>query len=610
MCNEEVSEYELRSGGEKPMNKSRQACKKASIKTEQNTKENRHIATKVIVTALDYGITVYLILLIGVMPFYFTRGYGYIATDKAKFFNQVSVSFGKVFLTLLIAYVIATIARRLAKYKRESFKKQASEMWNRIKCRVSALDIFVGLYGLAVFVSYFCSEYREDALWGAGGWYMGLIPQLIAVCIYFGISFPWKPRKGIFYLIFAASAVVFALGFLNRFDIRPIEMEWSSSGYISTIGNINWYCGYAVLPLFAGVGLLWQGNFDKPWKKCLLSFYISLGVASLVVQGSLSGIVALGGMMVILFCLSAKDRKLMKRYWSIVVLLSLACLFSMLFRWKSAKPVTIDEPIVDLLTTGWLPIVMTLVSVVGCGLVWMLCKCSDRRNMRLKEAENQESKEQEKRLEKEKIQPEKIFRIAAGIVATLVSVVLLATVGAIAYNTLHPGSIGAWSEIKVFTFSPTWGSSRGATWMAGIGCFAEQELLHKIVGVGPDAMSAYLLQDGSEELLSAVQDSFGNKILTNCHNEWLTILVNLGVFGLTAFVGLVFTALRMFLKGRENRAIAVACACGLLAHTINCMFSFQQTMNLTMLFILLGIGRAFLKAANTGNAVDERQCLR
>ncbi len=544
---------------------------------------------------IDYAITGYLMLLVGVMPFYFTQGYGYIATDKARFFGWISVNFGKVLGVLLIIYVIMAIAAYHAKRKSILDKKAKSEIKNlikQLKCRISVIDILVGLYGLAAVLSYLCSDYKETALWGANGWYMGLIPQLVLVCIYYGLSFLCKPKKGLFYLILTASTAVFVLGILDRFGIYLLEMEWRNYGFISTIGNINWYCGYAVITFFAGVGLFWQGKYEKWWKTWILLPYVFVGFVSLVVQGSLSGIVTIGGMLVIMFCLSAKDRYLMQRYWSIMLLFSLACLSVMQVRIMYPTAMTYTDWAVNLLTAGKLPIVVTVVSVLGWVVATGICK-ADKRKIHAKQGNV--AQEDAEKLERNGL-PEKVCRGMAGIIVTLVSCTAVAFVIVLIANSIQPGSIGVWSEMPLFTFSPKWGSNRGATWMAGAQCFLEQGALHKLLGVGPDSMSAYILNDGSEALRIMVKENFGEQILTNAHNEWLTVLVNMGIWGLVAFAGVSLVAMWKFLKVRGQQVLVAACACGLLAYTINNMFSFRQTMNVTMFFILLGMGRAMLRA--------------
>jgi len=163
-------------------------------------------------------------------------------------------------------------------------------------------------------------------------------------------------------------------------------------------------------------------------------------------------------------------------------------------------------------------------------------------------------------------------------------------------NTLRPGCIGALSACPFFTFSDSWGSGRGATWTAAAMCFKEQDFLHKLVGVGPDAMSAYLYTDGSGQLQYLAQKCFGaTTLLTNAHNEWLNILVDVGILGLLAYVGFVISALVRCFQAKNRNTLAFACGFCLLAYTAYNMFSFQQTMNCATIFVILGMGMAFLR---------------
>ena len=126
-------------------------------------------------------------------------------------------------------------------------------------------------------------------------------------------------------------------------------------------------------------------------------------------------------------------------------------------------------------------------------------------------------------------------------------------------------------------------------------CFAEQSFWHKLIGVGPDAMSAYLYRDGSGEVKALVQENFGSLILTNAHNEWVTVLVNTGILGAVAFGGMMVTGIRRFLKEAGLEKIVCACGFCLLAYTVNNVFSFQQSMNTATVFAVFGMGGAFLR---------------
>lgn len=533
---------------------------------------------------MDFITCVYLVLMTVVMPLYFRDGYTHIATDKADFCARVSISVLRLQLPLLAVYLAGALTAFLRRNKKSPARAVWLEQLGKIQKRVTLTDIFMGVYGAALVLSYLCSDYKEDALWGAvNGWYMGFMPQLMLVAAYFLIAKCWKPRRAFFYLMLSVSAAVFLLGYLNRFGFYPVKMRLSSPGFISTIGNINWYCGYLVTVLFAGAALVWRGG-GRLWQRALLYGYVLLGFATLTTQGSMSGIVALGAVLSVLLVKSAGNGGRMCRFWAVAALLSAACLFTWLLRGAAPDRINLEDKIIDLLTTGGLPVIMTIVSLLLMALFYIL--------------------------EKKGMYPRKCMTVLAKIYVTIVSCAVVLFIILTAVNTKYPGSLGRLSEYPALTFSYRWGSNRGATWRAGLMCFSEQDIVHKLTGVGPDAMSAYIYQDGSEGLLQMLNQVFGpNLRLTNTHNEWLTVLVDTGILGLIGFGGAMVTAMAAFFRksGESGKAVSgggsggfcsVCCACGfsLLAYTVNNMFSFQQTVSLTTMIAILGMGMAFLRA--------------
>ena len=82
---------------------------------------------------------------------------------------------------------------------------------------------------------------------------------------------------------------------------------------------------------------------------------------------------------------------------------------------------------------------------------------------------------------------------------------------------------------------------------------------------------------------------YGNR-LTNAHNEWLTILVDIGVLGLVSYAGMMISVIRNFLHAGKKSMLVGACGICVLAYTVNNMFSFQQVMNISTVFVIMGIG--------------------
>ena len=508
---------------------------------------------------LDGAISIYLVLIIAVMPFYNEEGYAHIGTDKAAFFRTVSLNGAKVILPLLAVWLILLAVEKIR--KKEHFQ-----------VKLSVTDGFALLYVFSLILSYLCSDYKTDALWGALGWYMGFVPQMMLLAIYFLVSRCWKPRKWLFGLFLPVSAVVFLLGIINRFGVYPIDMKVENTSFISTIGNMNWYCGYLVSVFFAGYYLVLQNNMPRKqgyyMVQAFLYAYLMIGFASLITQGSESGIFALGGVLLITFCMSAKEGNRMQQFWLITTLLCLTCTILWVIRRCFPERITFRDELVDVLTNSVFPLI-----ALGCSIV-ILCF-----------------------IRYENIH--KRYAVKRGaIVARLALCIgigcMVGTIGMIILNTLHPGILGRLSGNSFFTFNATWGSGRGVIWPTGLKCFAEQNWLHKLVGVGPDCMAAYLYDARNAGIAAAVEARYGTVTLTNAHNEWMTVLIDAGMLGCIGFVGMVLSASVNYLKQQKNLMVG-ACGLCILAYTFNNIFSFQQAMNTATIYVILGMGECMYR---------------
>jgi hypothetical protein len=540
--------------------------------------------------AIDLVLCCYLIVMIVILPFYNESGYSHIGTDKSSFFRFWSRIFMYIVLSLGVLLLAAFMGRYMQQRSREIDKKKAisgRKIWDTLRSNLSVTDVGAIIFGLSAIVSYLLSHYKQEALIGTSGWFMGLYTQLVLVGSYFFISKLWRRRKWIAGLFLPVSVVVFLLGLLNRFGVYPFVMESAMPQFISTIGNINWYCAYLVTVLFGGVFLFWYGAGTHKWQRVILTVYVGIGFATLVSHGSSSGIMVLAVVMVVLFCFSVarREQEGMLRFWIIALLLSGVCLLLMGIRVLWPGQITYIEATVELLTLSPLPLIMTGVAGGFSLAVWVLGRKG--------------------------IYPVTLFRICRIVLLSVCAVGAVGFVSMVVINTLRPGSLGSWSELSVFTFSPEWGSKRGATWEAGVQIFGEQNIWHKLFGVGPDAFSAALAGEGSTELTDMVAQVFSGSRLTNAHNEWLTVLVNEGILGFAGYVMMMVTGIYRYLrtglgKGLDrNTGLIGACGLGILAYVVNSMVSFQQSMGAVTVFLLLSIGEAYQGVPRSKQVVDK-----
>ena len=522
---------------------------------------------------LNMMVSLYMLLILVVLPFYNEEGYSHIGTDKSTFFRQTAIHCSRIILPI----VVVLLGIKLFIYWKEHKGKKwlatlGVDLLAYFKKEFSITDYFALSYGCSIVIAYLGSNYKEDALWGVAGWFMGLLPQLALVISYFLIAKCWRRREWLIFLALPVSAIVFCLGYLNRFNIYPIDMKIQNVQFISTIGNINWYCGYLMCIFFGGFFLLWQLEWKRRWMKWLLMGYVAIGYATLVTQGSSSGILTMAVMFLATFFLSARDGRRMEAFWELMVLFSGVCTFTFLLRKTKLLEITYIETTTELFTNQIIPIILLGVSLG----FWLWVKYCNQKGR----------------------YPQKLFQMLKNIICGGVIVVFVLFVLLLIINTVTNGSIAQMlgrEQIGFLTFTPDWGSNRGATWTAGVMCFMEQNLLHKLIGAGPDCMSGFLYQEGSDALVALVKERFGTATLTNAHNEWLTILVNMGVLGFVSYVGMMTTAIKRYISSRASHLIAGACGFCLLAYTINNMFSFQQSMSASTIFIVLAVGESYMR---------------
>ena len=71
--------------------------------------------------------------------------------------------------------------------------------------------------------------------------------------------------------------------------------------------------------------------------------------------------------------------------------------------------------------------------------------------------------------------------------------------------------------------------------------------------------------------------------------------MNQGLFGLFSFVAVIITSIYTFIKSNSEEPIIGAFVMGILAYTINNIFSFQQPMNIIVFYLFLGMGAAYIR---------------
>lgn len=506
-------------------------------------------------------IMAYFLVMTVIYPFYAPGGYLRIGEVKYAFFRSVSI--------VTLAAAVAVILLSLLLQRDKGWLVRTYE-------GLSVTDWFVYGYAVATVLSYLCSAYKRDALWGTEGWYMGMAVQLLLAAFYFLFSRYFHCDVKWIGVWLLAAAGVFLLGICNRYSVYPIAMEGQTPIFISTLGNINWFCGYWSVTAAVGITLYWCS--DSVRVRAAAALYSIVAVLAGVTQGSESAYPVFLALLILLSALSLGSLARLCRLSWLVVLFALSCLLGRMMlslpglRYNYGA----DGGGLSGVTALLLESRAAWVILAAAALCHILLRTVRRREgTHTKEADRARWYDRRRR-----------FAVAAVAVGICIAAVAAAAVSGMRRGGAVSGQPESGEEWQIF--AEDWGNGRGATWNAGLDAYGSMDLLHKIVGIGPDCFADQVYD--MPELADRLAEQFPNQRLTNAHNEWLTLLVNEGALGLICYVGIFASAFVRFLKRADRQPLLYPCAAGILAYTVHNMVSFQQVLNVPFAFMLLGIG--------------------
>jgi len=516
--------------------------------------------------ALKVAVWVYLLVVVGWMPFYFTKGYGHIGSDKGDLYRAVAVP---VLFVAFILWMARGVLRRWILLKtwgvKVAFRNFAMEL--------SVLDLFMIWYFMSVALSFVLQEYYMVGYWGHDSWPMGLHTHLSMLGAYFVISKNFIGEKVFCGLLLAVTTVVFGLRILNRYGVYPIPMEYANPSFISTVGNINWFCGYWSVTAWLGPIFYWAGEYGSGakgrWIRIGLGCLATIALALGIVQGSDSGMITLAVVLLTLFCSSVRNAEKFRRFLELLLMVCGICITVNLADRLFPGALTYKVGVLKILAESWIPWAMGALC-----LVWYIVF--------------------RRRWDGAEFSPA-FWKKCRKVVLILLAVSLVSYVILGILNTVLPGGVPGLAGKALFTFDGHWGNSRGITWAAGIKVWEGQDLLHKLVGVGPDNMADYIYSGGDLALRQTLEGWFEGERLYNAHGEWITNLANLGLFGMVTFGSMILYAFYKFFKAGAKKKLMYFLAISVLAYTVNNIFSFQTMMNLPQIFVLLAVGDALLQ---------------
>ena len=484
----------------------------------------------------------YLIFLTAVLALYTGGTYWKLGDTKYILFRNVTLVCMCVWLTASLFRAVVSLIRG-----RRRFPK------------LSMTDICMLAYAAAALVSALFSPFQRTPWLGYSEWYMGAVSLCMFVGIYFFVSRCYDGSRYPVFVGGAALTAVFLIAFANRMGFDPVKLmlpftckSWEYSHMISTIGNINWFCGFCSVMLgFPVAGFLRsKGRTEK-----IPLFIISvMGLTLLCIQGSDAGPLIAAVCIGVSLLYGLKDNQIFCRSLAMtggmcltmaVYAVAVKCLGADAMAAVPADGIGFRR----MAWAGWWP--------AGAGFILLAVIFGKL--------------------------PQKTAK-RAGLALMITGGAAVAAVTAI-YAMGLPGGDG-------------WGSGRGGLWRFAWQGFVQGGFRQKLTGAGPDCFAPYIYTTLPATQLTPTEGFWTGTIYANAHNEWLNSLINLGLLGTAALVWIFAGSVRRY--RRLLPGILVIAMYG-----VNSLISFQQVLSTPLLFMALGLCEYRMR--QTGEEREERK---
>lgn len=427
-------------------------------------------------------------------------------------------------------------------------------------------------FALAALVSALCCKDIRAAFTGSGGRCAGALMIFCCAAVFFAARKAKRFTPWIVNALLLSGSACALLGILNFFLIDPLGFYTARldpkyySVFFSTIGNVNFFSAYMSLIAGISAGIAVRGR--APW--AYASFSLAFG--GILVSHTESGFAALAVICVLLFCNTRSLREAGRALLLFSAAMWTAHVISRLIV-PRREELTLLEGIgrtilrakYQMIGLGW----ATFVSGVSCLIVYP----------RTERARTLMSGVVSRRV-----------RMAAGI-GFLICLAAVPMVMAVLYGKELPSG-GLLSYLR---FNDRWGTNRGFIWKHCVRLLREFSPVEWLFGVGPDSLRGVFERLFHDEMIA-----FDNTVYDNAHNEYLQLLLTVGVSGLAAYLVMMFSSVFSAVRRMAKDPYAFACVIALAAYGMQAVFNIAQPETTPAVFLLAGLAVCAVSSGKDG----------
>lgn len=522
-----------------------------SNKLKTNQKKQEDSGERIMANIIEYALAVVGAALCILLPLYLKDGYHSVGTAKYQIYQVIMRAGFAILLVLTIAWL----------FSKKEFQK----------AKLSSADLCMLAFLILCFVAAIAGGNFQECIEGYSGWNMGLLAMASFGLLYFYFSRFGRYYQTVFGCLLATTFIVFVIGILHRLLIDPIGVyadiaDTYKNQFLSTLGQATWYSSFVCTVLPLGVGVFWCAK--KKWLRIVSGIFTFAGFCTMITQNSDSAYAALVGFFAVFFWFSVSAADRMERFAEILLLFVLSTRFMYFaFLIRPNQILTLDTfSHFCIYDSGMWPALLLAILFWAALLVCAKKGIYHVRAARLIRA---------------------ILFILGGLVVAAAGVILIMSAKGILPESLAKLT----SKLPYLTWSDNWGNGRGRTWAFSLQMFGDMDVLHKLFGVGPDGYAPYAYSFYQERLT----EMWGDRTLTNAHNEWMNALINYGVFGAAAYIGIFVTTIKSCagkLARQPMMTGIIACIVSYMCHNFFC---YQQVCCTPFVFMIIGVGNYLVR---------------
>jgi len=492
----------------------------------------------------------YLFIMFTVFPLYFDKnGFSGITDAKYAFFTAATIWY---LVLMACLFLILVLSGKL--------RLSPRQLWRAVSWPQKLVFLFLAVCCL----SYFFSSFRPYN-WVGLNRFDGLKTLLLYGAIYLAVSFTGKFRPALIYGFAGSMSAISVISFLQRcgknpFHLFPPDTFAQRFAFMGTIGNTNMMGGILTLslPLFFAAFLLLKHR----WRYVLLPASALCWVCFLLADVDSARFGFLFTLLVMIPLLLNTPARIRDASLMLAVL----CASSAGFAGFSAELVFDGKTYIGLAPSYSGVSIPMLACALALLLVWLSLTLWGGRL---------------------RISPRAysiffICLLGAGILA--------GAVWLLNYNGPESGIVYEASQILHGNINDHMGSDRILVWRRAITLFPE----HPLLGGGPDSFGMRFASEFKEEVKAAGIGSF----FDFAHNDYLQILLNLGLLGLIAYLASVATQAVRCVKKRARLAVPLL-SVPVLCYLSHIFFSFSIIIVAPIFWALWGLLEAECRTPGT-----------